>query len=156
MLLCSNMRKQRILFTMRQLDICDHRTMAAMSLRVSGTISRVKGTTWNAQRYQITAVGEGQAAKQGLVGDSFNHQQYVHTHVREDRNTFDHSQQQHDVHLLHVSLNREFKGAQSFENSNITLSSSKKDRCEVQGDGYSQENGNFGFLTPEYKKCLQK
>lgn len=56
------------LFTVKQLDACDQSLMAGMPERVSSTISRVEGTTWNAQRYQITAVGEGQAAKQGSVG----------------------------------------------------------------------------------------
>ena len=51
---------------MRQLDIRDQRVTAGMS-GVSSTISRVKGTTLNAQRYQMTAVGEGKAAKQGSV-----------------------------------------------------------------------------------------
>lgn len=44
------------------------RATAGMFERVSSTISRVKGTTWNARRYQITALGEGHGAKQGSVG----------------------------------------------------------------------------------------
>lgn len=52
---------------MRQLEACDQRVTTGMSERVSGTITRVKGTTWNAQRYQITAAKQGQAAKQGSV-----------------------------------------------------------------------------------------
>lgn len=67
--------------------------MARMSERASNTISRVKGTTWNAQRYQITAVGEGQAAKRGLLEvDSIN-QAYSSTHVRKHTNTYNQKQQ---------------------------------------------------------------
>lgn len=81
------------LFTVEQLYSCDQRLMARMSERVSSTISRVKGTTWNAQRYQITAVGEGRAAKQGsLEVDSIN-QAYSSTHVRKHTNTYDQKQQ---------------------------------------------------------------
>lgn len=68
MVLYININRRYSLFTVRQLDACDQRVTAGMPERVNSTISRVKGTTWNAQRYQITAAGEGHAAKQGSLG----------------------------------------------------------------------------------------
>lgn len=81
------------LFTVRQLEICDQRVTIGMSERVSNTISRVKGTTWYAQRYQIAAVGEGQGAKKAqLEADSINKTHSL-THVRKHTNISDCQQQ---------------------------------------------------------------
>lgn len=63
MALCVKIERKYSLFTMKQLDACHQRLTAGMPERVSSTISRVEGTTWNAQRYQTTAVEEGQVAK---------------------------------------------------------------------------------------------
>lgn len=76
-------KRKHSLFTISQLEICDQRVTTGMSERVS---SRVKGTTWYAQRYQITVVGEGQATKKAqLETDSINHTHSL-THVMKHTN----------------------------------------------------------------------
>lgn len=93
--------------TVKQLDACDQRLVVGMPERVSSTISRVEGTTWNARRYQITAAGVvggggGLLNKVQLEADSIN-QNDSSTHVRKHTD-ISHRKRQLDARLLrHLS-----------------------------------------------------
>lgn len=93
---------------------CERRVTAGISEKFSSSIGRLKCTSWNAERYQITAVGEGRAAKQGsLVADPIN-QSYSRTCVSKHKKTHPTANNnlmhvccvRHSTGILHVQCQR--------------------------------------------------
>lgn len=107
------------MFTVKQLEICDQRVTAGMSKRVSSTISRVKGTTWYAQRYQVTLVGEKRATKKAqLEAESINQTSSL-MHVRKQHIFIRPLTTVYSVTLYICPL--AVKNAHSFRDKNRTL-----------------------------------